>query len=75
MSPYVMANSLSFDVTVILDDIKKGKEKKDLMNEYEVLMTKELELLLTDAPVGPTSFRDRKRLSGLKPPEINTSAR
>jgi len=52
MSPYVMANSFNFDVTVILDDIKKGKDKKDMYKEYENLKTKDLELLLSDKAVG-----------------------
>ena len=48
LSPYIMANSFNFDVSMIVDDIKEIKRKKEIQEEYAEIRTKDLELLLSD---------------------------
>ena len=47
-----MANSFNFDVSMIVDDIKEIKRKKEIKEEYYNIKTKDLELLLSDKGIG-----------------------
>lgn len=51
LSPYIMANSFNFDVSMIVDDIKDIKKRKELREDYNEIRSSDLELLLSDKEI------------------------
>lgn len=68
MSPYLMANNFSFDMTTIMGGLVKLKKEKELQKEYESLNIRDLQLIISDKPLDVAFWKHnkiKKRNSGM----------
>ena len=56
-----MANSSNFDVSLIVDDIKEIKRKKELRDEYVEISTEDLEFLQADITITVANISQYRR--------------
>lgn len=55
-----MANNFAFDISEIIEDIKKLKEKKELFQMYKELNIKDLQLIISDKPLDVAFWRQKR---------------